>query len=310
MRRAAALRKRYPCSVACNDFVKSSNARHSHIVSRTCPQVGLQCLFVDQLQLLPSKHVPQCYVRASDRLLQSSTYWVFLTLAMSCISLGIILDHEWLALVSIVSAVALAVPVLVPRLDVTQWRVVLGTSRNVVVFVGCLVGFALDVFLLVQTQSSVVALVSSMLCWASTLFVFIFVEVMDVPVLGLALGMMPAVAGVTGLIVGKYSTTGVFLCSGIHDHTFPVGPATFSVLNIMNSIATVCFFLFAVKTKMTWDLAHGKTIEPFLVKRRTRIIRSHHPLDNHLQSPHTLRVVLAYHCLVYLGLATGLIYSV
>jgi hypothetical protein len=125
---------------------------------------------------------------------------------------------------------------LVLRIDISRWRVVLGTVRNIYVLVGALGCAAAGTIL---TDSEPIAQANLVISFvAAALFIPPF-EIMDIPaVLGTYLVIPPIVVYCFSYAV-KYLSTGIFGYSTVRDVTYDVGVRQLSVLTVMISVFTV-----------------------------------------------------------------------
>jgi hypothetical protein len=153
-------------------------------------QFDMSFQYVSVVTIGASPWVPRRLQSASKILVNSRVYALLLTVLCWSLSVGVVLDSVWTGFISMIGIWTLGVG-LVLRIDVSRWRVVLGTVRNIYVLVGAL-GCAATASIL--TGSEAIAQANVIISFVvAALFIPPF-EIMDIPaVLGTYLVIPPIV---------------------------------------------------------------------------------------------------------------------
>ena len=189
-------------------------------------QHDLRYLLCRPLVVGPNRRYHAALHRASHYFYNKLWFLVLTTLLGWGMALGVALDRAWLLWANF-SVIILGFQwALLSRLDLHQWRVVLGTIRNSYVVLASVVSIAAVCTLTASAAVDLSALLGVLFVAAA---IYPNLEILDAPVMAYIL-ILPGMISTTAMMVVKYKTTGVLAFSGIVDRHFTFGTHTSCIM--------------------------------------------------------------------------------
>jgi hypothetical protein len=168
---------------------------------------------------------------------------------------------------------------LVPQIDIRQYRIVLGTWKNLYVFCGNQICFVLCLFL----RGSLLVKVNLAIAFFAAACVFPTLEIFNIPTFGHVCMTLPLISFMFFILL-KFQLTGVLFMSLLEDHHFTlgsqrVGTQHVSLFQLLAYCISITMFLTIAKVKMVYDIYNGTPVKTFQSSELTRVLHAHFEVD-------------------------------